>query len=300
MNAMKIATVLALSLTAAAAQAQYMDQRLANGQDVLVSVAGSTTGYNPILIKYIGTSPTGGTVAVDAATGDITLKSGVVGSSTADLTVECPVSGALGGVIDVSDAACNTLGEVVDAINGSSNWRAVIQDGLRSDSSDNTLTTLAETSAAAAPGLALAGDTAVSLQVSFLLSPLRNDIRFYLNGTALNENPFADSQYAFWYATWTSTGTGADTFSVNFSKPTNKTCTYGASSISCAATESVTTHTQPGGTSTVNKNFDFSRFGLFSPGGRRVVVRGAFATTHTAVTLFSAAARALSFKPVGR
>lgn len=288
---------LALSLTPSFVGAQLLDDAVARGQGVSATTSG-TTNYFPILIRYVGTSPAGGTVTV-ASNGDITLKTGPVGSSTADLTTECPVSGALGGVIDVSDTACDTLGEVVDAINASANWRAVIQDGLRSDSSNDTLATLSEASASVTKGKALAGDSAVSLQVTLALVPVRNDITFYLsNGTSFNigQNPFSDSQPLLLYETQTLTGTGADTKQFHFSVPNNQRCSLTATAVVCAASEVVTSFSTPGGGTTVNGVLDFTRFPQFGPYGSRLLIRGAFATTLTAVTTFGGSGHVFPYK----
>jgi hypothetical protein len=289
--------------TEPAVQAQGYNAYRPGEQGVGLAVSGLTS-YFPILIKYVGASPAGGTVAVDAASGDITLKTGPVGSSTADLTTECPVSGASGGVIDVSDAACNTLGEVVDAINASANWRAVIQDGLRSDTSVNTLDTLAETSASNSKGLALKGDSAVSLNVTLLLYPVRNDINVYIsNGTGgfkINKNPFNDTMVEFLRANQTLAGTGADTFKLLFtSEVNNQACTLLASSVSCTASETETiAYQEPGGGTTVNKAFDFSEIGVLGKPGGRVLVRGDFATSLTAVTTFAAVGNSFTYKAI--
>lgn len=289
---------LGLSLTPSFADAQLLDDAVARGQGVSATTAG-LTNYNPILIRYVGTSPAGGTVTVDAATGDITLKTGPVGSSTADATTECPVSGALGGVIDVSDAACNTLGEVVDAINASANWRAVIQDGLRSDSSNNTLNTLAETSASKVKGLALAGDSAVSLQVTLALVPSRDDISYYLsNGTSfnLNVNPFSQDQPLLLFATQTLAGTGADNKLFHFVVSNNQRCSLSATAVICTASETVTSFSAPGGGTTVNGSLDYTRFPQFGPYGSRLLIRGTFATTLTAVTTFGGSGHVFPYK----
>lgn len=290
-------TAFALVLVPALAGAQYFPETVSRGQGVSATTSG-LTNYNPILIRYVGSSPAGGTVTVDAATGDITLKTGPVGSSTADLTTECPVSGALGGIIDVSDAACNTFGEVVDAINASPNWLAVLQDVVRSDTSVNTLNTLAETSASKPQGLALAGDSAVSLQVTLALVPLRDDIRFYIpNGTTnLNPNPFADSQAIVWFENQTLAGTGADNKQILFSVPNHQRCSLTATAVVCSASETVTTFSTPGGGTTVNGSLDFTRFGLWSPYQARALVRGTFATTLTAVTTFSGAGHVFPYR----
>jgi hypothetical protein len=243
--------LLALLVTALAipsVQAQSPAVSAVQGVGVSLSSisAGFPTGYVPMIVKYIGSNPAGGTVTVAAGTGDLTFKTGAVGSSSADTTIECPVSGALGGVIDVSDTACNTLGEVVDAINGSANWRAVIVDGLRADNSDNTtglFFTLSETSASTAKGLALAGETASTFKAGFQLSGLpRDDIRPYLQADgSLNPNPYADQQNFLSFFTEVSTyASGTSAIEVYSVIPFNKTCTYLASSISCTANETAT------------------------------------------------------------
>lgn len=298
--------VAALFVTATqVSQAQYIPEPLVKGQGVGVAISG-TSAYAPILIRYVGSSPAGGTVTV-AANGDITLKTGPVGTSVADVTTECPVSGALGGIIDVSDAACNTLGEVVDAINGSANWRAVIQDGVRGDDADSggngTLITLAETSATLPQGLALAGDSTVALNAQLLLMPTRSDIRFYIGSQQpfnLNPNPFINSQTIVWRWNQTLTGTGADNTDLIFDVPNNQRCTLTASAVSCTASAVTTTaYTEPGGTTGVNKAFDFSRVGFWGPYGGRVLVKGRFATTLTAVNNLAAGAHYFSY-PSGR
>jgi hypothetical protein len=251
-----------------------------------------------ILIKYVGTSPAGGVVTVAAATGDITLETGVVGTATADLTTECPVSGALGGIIDVSDTACNTLGEVVDAINASPNWRAVIVDGLRSDNSVNTLNTLAATSASSPTGIPLLKDTTVALNVSLALVPFayRSDIRLYLDSSQppkFKRNPFKGDQPVLLRANGTFTGTGADFFDYISVIQDAGTCPTAAAStaasIICTASEVVAnTYTEPGGTTTVNKTYDYSEVGLPGAQDAKGIARLRAATTFTAA-LFSAA-----------
>lgn len=247
-----------------------------------------------ILIKYVGSSPAGGTVAV-AAGGDITLATGAVGASSADLTTECPVSGALGGVIDVSDAACNTLGEVVDAINASANWRAVIVDGLATDSSDNTLITLSEANAATPKGIGLLKDTTVALNVSLALIPyeMRTDIRQYLDNAqppSFIPNPYAASQFALYRANGTFTGTGADNFDYYSLKERYAKCgpaaASTAASIICSQDSEVVTaqYTEPGGGTTVNKSYDFTHQGFPARPGEKALVRLRAATTFTAAT----------------
>lgn len=269
----------------------------------LVSGVTTATG-SPILIKYIGAG--GGTVEVDAATGDITLKTGPVGGSAADTTTECPISGANGGVIDVSDAACNTLGEVVDAINASPNWRAAIQDGLRSDSSNTLLNTLAETNAAVAKGVALKIDGVAVDYNTIALIPVRDDINWFLQnsapdnsgtatrpGAGVNKNPFNDSATSFLYALTNVTGTGAlaagfNVYSVagSYVVPTQSASGPStAAGIISLSTETVTTLlTGTPAATTVDKAFDFSHFGVGGRRGEKVVVRVADAAL-TASTL---------------
>lgn len=108
-----------------------------------------------IVIKYIGAPVSGAvTVAVADATGDIAF----VVNGAADTTV------ATTGTIDVSDSAYNTFGEVVDAINASPNWHAYIKDGMRSETSTDTLLTFAATSAKTSEVI-LYGDTSVKLSM---------------------------------------------------------------------------------------------------------------------------------------
>lgn len=272
------------------AEAQFTP---AGAQSVGAAQSG-VTSYNPILIKYVGSSPAGGTVTIDAGTGDITLKTGPVGSSSADVTTECPVSGDLGGVIDVSDAACNTLGEVVDAINASANWRAVIQDGRRTDSSNNTLNTLSETSASVPQGLALAGDGAVSLKSVIKLAPVRDDIRWYLNtggDQKLNANPFDQSQTAFLYAVFDHTNGSApfrNVYSVrSYNKAGGPAVASTAASIVGKGTETVTTLYSINSEGTT----DFSHTPLVSKtafGGESILVEGVGGASYDTLVLLSA------------
>jgi hypothetical protein len=166
-----------------------------------------------IYVKYIGSAAGAATVAVDAATGDLTF----IADGAADATLECPLSAPFAGVIDVSDAACNTVGEVVDIINMSANWVAVPHAMLRSDSSNNTLITLAATSAKGPGGLGLLKDSAVALNMGVVLFPTGtaggpytdlgadNGISNYLNSNGvvsnkLKPNPFNDRNTTLLYA----------------------------------------------------------------------------------------------------
>lgn len=251
---------------------------------------GLLSTYTPVLIRYIG-GGTGGTVTV-AAGGDVTLSTGAVGASAVDTTLECPVSGALGGIIDVSDAACNTLGEVVDIINGSANWRAVIIDGVRTDSSDNTLITLAETAANGTDGLLLLGDSTVSLNITRALVPdSARKMRFYLDkqnpGTGTSNrfapNPFINTKTAFFRAQANFTGTGASSIKLISDRPTYSQGTVAGSS--AIKTE----YQETGAATTVDFTLDFSEVGFFGPDDSRLLVRYDAATTFTAGKLFAAA-----------
>lgn len=245
-----------------------------------------------LLIRYVGTSPQGGTVEVAAATGDITLRTGVVGGSTADLTTECPVVTALGGVIDVSDAACNTLGEVVDAINSSPNWRAVLVDSARTESSDNVLATQAEVTASVPQGVRLLKDTTVALNVGLALLPFpyRNDISVYLDSSNPRKfvpNPYEGAQSILLRANGTFTGTGTDLFTIRSFRERYGTCGTALAgtpaSIICADTEVLTgSYVEPGGGTGVNKTYDFSEIGLAFGKDEKVLVNITAATTFTA------------------
>lgn len=190
------------------------------------SITADDTQSTAMLVRYVGTNAGGGEVAV-AAGGDITF---TVAAGT-DTTFECPVVAGLGGIIDVSDVACDTLGEVCDAVNGvngaggstaaaPSDFRCVILDGLRSDSSNDSLLTTSALTADAKAGRPLFWDAdVINLAVSLALVPqAARSIEFYLGpspGYALRPFPFKNSRTYMDFA-WedTSTCTGADTFRV--------------------------------------------------------------------------------------
>lgn len=149
-----------VGFTAYAADLQEINLNKALGTSVAryATYQSTTEGAAQIAlrVKYVGTDATTGSVAVDASTGDLAFKVGADG--TADATVSTD------GTIDVSGASENTLGEVVDAINASANWEAYLADSLRSDSSNNTLITRAETvsiKASDTDGIPLFWDSAV-------------------------------------------------------------------------------------------------------------------------------------------
>lgn len=189
--------LLALALIPAPASAQILTD-FSSWRPIPIARIADDTDVK-LLIKYVGSNASGGTVTVETD-GNITLKTGAVGSSTADATLECPVSGALGGIIDVSNAACNTLGEVVNIINASSDWIAVPLDGLLSDDMDcsgsGCLNALSEATASVLGGVGLVSDTSVLLNSTIaLLPPEARKIEFYVtgqvgSGAVLKRNPF--------------------------------------------------------------------------------------------------------------
>lgn len=154
----------------------YGDFSPADSRDVVFTV--SDDKDIAFLVRYKGTAASA-TVEV-AAGGDITLKSGAVGSEAADTSVGLPTKN---GVYDVSDALADTLGEIVDDINLSADWQAVIIDGLRSDSSNDSLLLLSATQAKVEDGLKIKWDTdTVGFALTQLVAPekLRTSIQGYL------------------------------------------------------------------------------------------------------------------------
>ena len=258
----------------------------------------------PLLVKYVGTALPGGTVTV-AANGDITLSTGGVGASAVDTTLECPVSGALGGVIDVSDAACDTLGEVVDVMNASPNWRAVILDGLRTDSSNDTLLARTEINAAVSEGLGLFHDAGVGFKSTIALTTVggaglgvngQRSIQAYIDNPINNTmvkgaGPFTNLATLLFKAIGTTTyGSGTSTFEVFSVIPTYRTA--GSTNGSEIVTQ---LWSEAGGGSTTAKTFDFGGYGLRSQTGAKLVVRINNSAAMTAATF---PAYAVQFDPV--
>jgi len=103
----------------------------------------AVTAFPAMVLQYIGDEPYA-KVAVDAATGDVTVTADAVdGATTAYAT------------FDVSGAALNTFGELADAINAKSDLRCYLVGARRAQSCDNILDTLAATSIATTNGLTL-------------------------------------------------------------------------------------------------------------------------------------------------
>lgn len=246
-----------------------------------------------IVVQYVGGGQGGGEVAV-AAGGDITLTVATV----ADATTECPISGAYGGVIDVSDASCDTLGEVCDAINFSDDWTCAIVNGLRSDSSNNTLATKAQTETSGQGGLGLLYDTVVQLSMTQTCAPYEAQYaEWYQSGSSvdgvdLKENPWEGTRCAaLWYEE-TVTTSGAATISLYSVKTTNKRGKINAAGTGFTGGSEVvkTLYSAPGGATTVNKQLSWLPYAhLISSPGERLVFRTSATTDLTVPTIvFSA------------
>lgn len=239
------------------------------GNPVSGHVSSDTAGSVMMLIKYVGSAaPSATTDVAVAAGGDMTFRVAGVASTTVNSAAVC---GAVVGTLDLSTPAgtCDTLGEVVDVINATSDWRAVLVGGLRTDSSDNTITTFAVASAMRAEGLPLYFDSAVSLTTSIPLIPdnCKTDIRCFMSPQGLlKENPNGGTQTeARWiegYATYATTGT----FNIYSVKESNKAGT-GASVIT-------TLHTEATGASGTNAQLtQFQNYPLLGKPHEKVIVR---------------------------
>lgn len=262
-------------------------RRVAEAKRVLRGIGAVSTEV-PIIVRYVGTNANGGTVAV-AAGGDLTFSQGAVGSSTADATVKCP-SGGSSGVIDVSDTACDTLGEVVDILNATSNWRAVILEGLRADSSNNTLITLSETAANTIDGLGLLHDGTVSFKGTILVnSDDARSMKFYVDptrrqGTGIKAKPFAgQSAIALLLRSTSTYGSGTSSLEVICVDVTN-----GAT----GASETSTKYVTAAGATTVATTLDFTPYGLGCPVGQKMLWR---TNNSEAMTVFTGYAAGLVY-----
>lgn len=232
-------------------------------------IGSDTAGSVAMLIKYIGTAaPSATTDVAVAAGGDMTFRVAGVASTTVNSAAVC---GAVVGTLDLSTPAgtCDTLGEVVDVINATSDWRAVLVGALRTDSSDNTITTFAVAAAMRAEGVPLYFDSAVSLTTSIAMIPdnCKIDIRCFMSPQGLlKENPSGGTQTSVnWiegYSTYATTGT----FNVYSVKESNKAGT-GASVISTLWSE-VT-----GATGTNKQLTQFQYFPLLGKPHEKVIVR---------------------------
>jgi hypothetical protein len=284
MNMTKKNLIFALLMVATLGSFAYAQQVIITKASSAVPVGGSITADDTqstaVLIRYIGTNAGGGEVAV-AAAGQISLTVATV----ADTSVECPVSGGLGGIIDTTNAGCNTLGEVCDAINGvngaggataaaPSNFRCVILDGLRGDSSDNSLFAFTIVPADAKAGLPIFWDAdSVHLSASLaLVPPEARSIDFYLGPApayALKPFPFKNTRTFADFA-WedSSTCTGADTFRITAAND----YTYGAETPVNVYGPIATNTTTP-------VTFTLPQGGVFGKYGAKLVARETCATT---------------------
>jgi hypothetical protein len=229
-----------------------------------------------LVVGYKGTSESA-LVAV-AAGGDITFTSGTESSEVADTTLECPVSGDLGGIIDVSDGDCDTLGEVVDIINGAdSDWYAVILDGVRTDSSNDTLLLKSAAAATAPGGLNLEWDTDVADHVTFALTDLR-DLTWYVGGTAADPqllvNPFRSRRAVVYEVNYNINFGTAGTLSILSVDPDFRN-----------GSETVTTIFADGATDASETLFDRKPFGITARKDEKLLVRFSDTGTIAGVTL---------------
>lgn len=269
--------------------ARLAQERFLNGEGVLRGISAISTEPK-ILVKYTGTNAAGGTITV-AAGGDITFSQGSVGSSVVDATMECDGSiaatGSRNGIYDLSTpaAACDTLGEVVDLINNQgTNWVAVIVNGLRSDSTDNTLITLSETAANSVDGLGLLDDGTVSLfSTQAVIPAAAQKMGFYTVGNlrtsrALKPNPFAGLTTIVYSMTAKDTSTGTLTHRLHCVAVTNSLVT---------GSEVVTTYAKASGATTVEDTWTPQpNFGVACPIGQKAVARTVMTTDHTAAVLY--------------
>jgi len=165
-----------------------------------VNYQSTTTGSPVLWVRWEGEVGAGATIQVDASTGDLTF---TTDGSNADTTVSTD------GVIDVSTAAENTMGEVVDVINASPNWCAVLLAGIRSQSSDNVLTTLAATDVSTQTykrnGIYLYGDGAVSpYYMSYVITGF--DPKNYVKGRNPDTGCISFLNYVYALGTFSSAG----------------------------------------------------------------------------------------------
>lgn len=238
---------------------QYVEKFLAGAQ-----AGGSIADDTSVALLIKGTAPGSDMTVTVAADGNLTFQL----DSAAYTGFECPVSGALGGIIDVSDTACDTMGEVVDIINADTNdyIKAVILDGLRTDSSNDTM--LAASAADIGDGETIYWDTNVALHHSYALTAKRayDD---YILGTDLArlvENPFDGVRTVFHWGSFTSTyGSGTSTIRVYTIDVVNLD---GGSSETASLIYEVA-----GGATTVAEVEDLMPYGLPGDAHEKVLVR---------------------------
>lgn len=244
---------------------------------VAANLSSATAGSVAFLVKYVGTA-TSATVAV-AAGGDMTFEVSAAASTSINSAAIC---GVTAGTVDLSTPAvtCDTLGEVVDMINATSDWRAVLVDGLRSDSSDNTLYTLVTAQATLKNGLAIYEDATVSLHPGRALLPegCQTNINCFMTPQGkLIENPSAgkliDLRWVAGYNTWNTTSN----FYIYSVKSSNKA--KGSETVTTLWTEAT------GATGTNKQLTQFQYFGLLGRPHEKVVVRMVVTATMSAPAL---------------
>ena len=233
-----------------------------------------------IVVRYVGPATAGVDTVAVAANGDLTF----IKDGAAYTGMECPVAAPLGGIIVVANAACDTLGEVVDAINSGPDFKAFILDGLRTDTSNDTLLTIGATDATPAVGLALNFDSDVAKWSSTALVECRNFSCFASGGTTLPiTNPYRGYISAIQFYNEKSTWTGASDVFVYSVKPLNGAPT----------SETVTAvYTIAGGASTVVKIENASTFGsdgFFGYKDSKLIFRVANTTTGSAFVVYATA-----------
>jgi hypothetical protein len=260
-----MATLLLVGLVSVAETQDYLTYLASylSGETVSQAVAADDTDVS-IIVKYYG-SNAAATVEVEAG-GDILFKEG----GSADLSVICPVGGT-GGAIDVSNAACNTFGEVVDIVNADPNWSAVILDGLRADSSNDTLLVQAASPAVLNPGgMTLLVDTSTAFTLTRALTDKRSMEQFARPRTGstpanpLISNPWNGFRGAVFLFRGTSTyGSGTSTLQVLSVAVDHR-----------SGTETVTTvWSAAGGATTVAATLDFTPFGALGRKNEKLMVR---------------------------
>lgn len=153
--------------------------------------ASLTAGGIGLLIKKLrGAAQLYYDIAVDASTGDITIRSGASsGAAAADTNFGLPTKN---GVYDVSDSTANTFAKIIADINASTSLRAIPGDAAVGWISNNTLFTRSATEITGA-GLPLYLDVAVALITSTFITPIRlsplADYANYKNFLSLLHNP---------------------------------------------------------------------------------------------------------------
>lgn len=284
-----LASAMLMPTPAAAADMNtYLLQR-ALGLTVTRHVTASTTkGSTAFRLKWLGAASAGATVAI-AAGGDMAF---TTDGTTADTTVSTD------GTIDLSTPAAseNTIGEVIDVINasGAGHWQAIPVDCLPSQSSDNTLVTLAETSTSTGvsatyaidakglfdpEGLAISFDIAVTTEITCNIGPenFQNELLSTSNLLNRQTHPQTGSDWAAELYKVVANGTfsaGSATLEVWLVKPNG---------LLSAGSYEEKLWTQTGAATTVDNSLDNTDLPPIKvPEGSRILVRYDCGTTATA------------------